>query len=793
MAYPISDVTRRIIYSGSAGVGPYSFSFEILEQTDVAVYKNSTLLTLTTDYSVTINADGTGSVTLVSAASASDQITLFGDRAIERSTDFVTGGDLFANSLNEELDSQTIFAQQIDEKADRAIKAPITDPTTVDMTLPSKADRADKILAFDVNGNPAMTSEADIAAGIRGAIVGANYVVTNATGNGSSVAFTVSSAPGSKSNIQIYIDGVYQNKNTFSISGTTVTFTEAPPSGAAIEFVVGYAIGVGGGAAEITYTPAGTGAVTTTVQAKLRETVSVKDFGAVGDGVTDDTAAIQAAFTACAASGQGLHFPAGTYNASSALTMGNHDLFMEGKLVYTASTAITFLTIANPNRREIHLRVARSAVDWSNDAMIGVRVYGDTNQIYLEEVSNFAIGVQFGIVNYFSYNTVFVNFVVQNRIGLDLHNTDINSFVNQNTFIGGRCSVFTNAALNGFSRYGVRITSDDTYLNNNNIFYNVNFELKASLVTGGAEACPILMERGRANAFHFCRNEDATSAGIGAAIEENNSYGNFYSFAFGEDSFITYRGTLKNSYIETLLFSFGDQDIKYITLDSGPVYKRANYYNGTDQVSIDGLQFHASASSTPVSASSAATLSSTAVTLVSSIGVGTFAKLEGAQKFQVKAMGTGAFRVAVAAFDSAGTRLTSGTHITGTAANSFTYITSFGGVYRIGADITAGEIVQFSIQDSAVASIEIIVVGGTSTSLDLISLEIYADTPVTTYLSVPEMRSRDKLGTAAPSAGTWVQGDVVWNATPSAGGTMGWVCTTGGTPGTWKTFGAIAA
>lgn len=154
MAYPISDVSRRVVYSGSAGVGPYSFTFEILTQTDIAVYKNSTLLTLTTDYTVTINSNGTGSITLVSAATGADNITIVGDRGIQRTTDFVTGGDLFANTLNQELDALTIYSQQVDEKAERGLKAPVTDPTDIAMTLPSKTARANKTLAFDSNGNP---------------------------------------------------------------------------------------------------------------------------------------------------------------------------------------------------------------------------------------------------------------------------------------------------------------------------------------------------------------------------------------------------------------------------------------------------------------------------------------------------------------------------------------------------------------------------------------------------------------------------------------------------------------
>ena len=59
---------------------------------------------------------------------------------------------------------------------------------------------------------------------------------TQAT-DGSRTAFTISSTPASENNLQIYLDGVYQAKNTFSVSGTTVTLSTAPPTGSSLEII----------------------------------------------------------------------------------------------------------------------------------------------------------------------------------------------------------------------------------------------------------------------------------------------------------------------------------------------------------------------------------------------------------------------------------------------------------------------------------------------------------------------------------------------------------------------------
>lgn len=167
--FNINAVARKVSFTGASGVGPYSFSFEILDDDDVAVYFNETVLTKTTDYSVTINANGTGSVTLVvnvggnvpATPDSDDLIIIVGARDIERTTDFVTAGDLKASALNEQLDALTIFVQQIAEETARSVKAPVFDPTGITMILPKKADRVNAFLSFDANGDVAAAVPSD--------------------------------------------------------------------------------------------------------------------------------------------------------------------------------------------------------------------------------------------------------------------------------------------------------------------------------------------------------------------------------------------------------------------------------------------------------------------------------------------------------------------------------------------------------------------------------------------------------------------------------------------------------
>lgn len=63
----------------------------------------------------------------------------------------------------------------------------------------------------------------------------ASPIIANFTGTGSQVNFSLLSSPASENSTQIYINGVYQQKNTYSVAGAVITFSEAPPFSSKIE------------------------------------------------------------------------------------------------------------------------------------------------------------------------------------------------------------------------------------------------------------------------------------------------------------------------------------------------------------------------------------------------------------------------------------------------------------------------------------------------------------------------------------------------------------------------------
>lgn len=113
-------------------------------------------------------------------------------------------------------------------------------------------------------------------------------------------------------NLMVFVDGVnqYEGSSYVETDNNTVTFTQGLHVGAVVKFsTVQTQTSLVNSAGAVTFLQAGTGAVPRSVQSKERDIVSVKDFGAQGDGITDDTAA----FAAAIAASKQIYIPEGTY------------------------------------------------------------------------------------------------------------------------------------------------------------------------------------------------------------------------------------------------------------------------------------------------------------------------------------------------------------------------------------------------------------------------------------------------------------------------------------------------
>jgi len=128
--------------------------------------------------------------------------------------------------------------------------------------------------------------------------------------------FTIASAAyvANNGSLRVYINGLLEELgDSYTETASGVVFSEGLQLADEVTFIFNSEIGLNLDSDSIEFKQAGTGAVTRTAQDKMRESVSVKDFGALGDGVTDDTVAIQAAVSYIETTGQNVLIPPGEY------------------------------------------------------------------------------------------------------------------------------------------------------------------------------------------------------------------------------------------------------------------------------------------------------------------------------------------------------------------------------------------------------------------------------------------------------------------------------------------------
>ena len=161
----VSSTTTKNSYSGDGSQTVFAYTFKIFDDDDITVIVRSsagteTTQTKTTHYSVSGVGDaGGGNITFVTAPASGETVVLLRDTALTQTTDYTPNDPFPASAHEDALDRITFQAQEIQEELDRAIKVSRTNTLTSSEFTVDASTRANKIFAFDSDGDLAVTQE----------------------------------------------------------------------------------------------------------------------------------------------------------------------------------------------------------------------------------------------------------------------------------------------------------------------------------------------------------------------------------------------------------------------------------------------------------------------------------------------------------------------------------------------------------------------------------------------------------------------------------------------------------
>ena len=396
----IGDIAPRVHYAADGAQTVFVYPFPIFEASDLELRIDGVLQPATA-YAVSgAGSSAGGSVTLASPPPAGSRLLLRRVLPVQRVTDFQPNGLLRAATLNEELDRQVAFTQELREEFQGALRAPATD-LPASLVLPDKAGRANRVLGFDSLGN-----------------------------------------------------------------------ATALPRDPVLQAPFG-------------------GAIPRSIADKLAERLTARDFGAMGDGVTDDGPALQAAMAAAGASGKFLEIGEGTHRTTIPLVFPGAaaGLVMRGAILYAGPGGETALTIGDGaavrNQAKYYhgIRVLRASItDWLDERDIGVVLRNlDSCVVELRQVEGFTIGIRtLGVERGVEDSDIYLGRIVNNGIGLDVRTQTAGAWNTSVRYYGGHFAHGQSVNVDR-DRFGVRFSAEPgAYVaHNRHVFHGPAFELQS--------------------------------------------------------------------------------------------------------------------------------------------------------------------------------------------------------------------------------------------------------------------------------------------------------------------------
>jgi hypothetical protein len=438
MTILISDNSPRISYTATAGQTAFTVPFEFFDASDLNVYVNDTLQTLTTHYSVTGGSGSTGSITLVTGATLNDVVVITRDVTLERVTDFPTSGPFQVASLNTELDKVVAMIADMKDLADRGLRLSDSD-TSATLFLANKDTRKGTVLAFNAttgavevgptiaDTNTVAQIKADIST-----VAGISANVTTVAGISSDVTTVatnnanVTTVAGQTTNMQNVTDNLtaIQNAATNATTATTKASEAAASATAAATSETNAATSETNAATSATNasnsasaasTSASASATSATASANSATAAATSETNAASSASSASTLANNAATSASNASNSVTAAAASESNASSSATAAATSATNAATSATAASGSATAAAnsaaaaaAAFDNFDDTYLGsfTADPTVDNDGDALVEGALYFNTsaNEMRVYDGANWIAASSAGTASILEYN-----------------------------------------------------------------------------------------------------------------------------------------------------------------------------------------------------------------------------------------------------------------------------------------------------------------------------------------------------------------------------------------------------